>query len=375
MRILVLNYEYPPIGGGAAPVSRDISEEYKRCGDKIVVVSMSCGNLPYYSVESGVEVYRLNCKRKRKDVCTPIEQYNYIKTVRRFMKEHKELQRYDVCHTHFVIPTGQVAYEIKKKYGIPFIITAHGSDVEGHNKKISMKIMHVLLRHGWRRIVDSASCVVLPSLYLKKRIENNYSKGNYCYIPNGIDYGFYRQLNNPEMKEKRILIMGRIQKFKNVQFVLEVIKIIRQETFFYGWMVDIVGDGPYRAKIEKIIKDSGLSDVICMHGWIDNKSNQLNRILSRATIYISASKFENCPMSVIETTVAGCYPLISDIPAHRQMLEENYRFSLDSYEDLLQKLKQVIQMQNRTEFIPDMLRYDRKKVIKEYRNLLRKCKR
>ena len=53
MKILILNYEYPPIGGGAAPVSRDISEELKKCGDEIVVVSMSWGDLPYCSVENG----------------------------------------------------------------------------------------------------------------------------------------------------------------------------------------------------------------------------------------------------------------------------------------------------------------------------------
>jgi len=175
--------------------------------------------------------------------------------------------------------------------------------------------------------------------------------------------------------QKRILIMGRIQKFKNVQFIMDVIKIIRQEPYFYGWVVDIVGDGPYRAEIEKKIDDNGLSDVVCMHGWIDNKSSQLKRILSRAAIYISASSFENCPMSVIETTLAGCYPLVSDIPAHRQMLEEKYRFSLDTYKELEQKIKQAIQMQNRPEFLPDMSGYDGEKVTKEYRNLLGKYKR
>ena len=375
MKILILNYEYPPIGGGAAPVSRDISEELKKCGDEIVVVSMSWGDLPYYSVENGVTVYRLDCKRKRKDTCTPIEQYNYIRAVRRFMKEHQELQSYDVCHAHFVIPTGQAAYENKKKYGIPFIITVHGSDVEGHNKRFSVKVMHRLLRHGWRRIVDSAGCVVSPSLYIKQRMERNYPNGKYYYIPNGADHAFYRSLNKPEMKEKRILIMGRIQKFKNVQFIMDVIKIIRQEPYFYGWVVDIVGDGPYRAEIEKIIDDNGLSDVVCMHGWIDNKSSQLKRILSRAAIYISASSFENCPMSVIEATLAGCYPLVSDIPAHRQMLEGKYRFSLDTYTELAKKLKQAIQMQNRSEFLPEMSGYDGKKVTKEYRNLLGKYKR
>lgn len=40
MRILVLNYEYPPLGGGAAPVSRDISIQLAKRGHDVTIVTM-----------------------------------------------------------------------------------------------------------------------------------------------------------------------------------------------------------------------------------------------------------------------------------------------------------------------------------------------
>ena len=46
MKILVLNYEYPPIGGGGASVSRDIAVHLVELGHEVVVVTMKYGDLP-----------------------------------------------------------------------------------------------------------------------------------------------------------------------------------------------------------------------------------------------------------------------------------------------------------------------------------------
>jgi hypothetical protein len=42
-------------------------------------------------------------------------------------------QRYDVNHTHFIVPTGLLARLIKTWNGLPFVVTVHGSDVPGYN--------------------------------------------------------------------------------------------------------------------------------------------------------------------------------------------------------------------------------------------------
>ena len=53
MKILVLNYEYPPIGGGGASVSRDIAVHLVELGHEVVVVTMKYGDLPEYVDENG----------------------------------------------------------------------------------------------------------------------------------------------------------------------------------------------------------------------------------------------------------------------------------------------------------------------------------
>lgn len=56
MKILVLNYEYPPLGGGAASVSRDLSTQLAYRGHDVTVVTMGYQNLPAYEEVQKVKV-------------------------------------------------------------------------------------------------------------------------------------------------------------------------------------------------------------------------------------------------------------------------------------------------------------------------------
>lgn len=329
---------------------------------------MGYRELPAYEKMQEVKVYRLKCLRKKKNSCMPWEQYTYLLAVRRFMKEHMKTHAYDVCHAHFIIPTGEVALWLNRTYGLPYIITAHGSDVEGHNQKKYMKIMHRMLRSSWRKIVDCSKGVIAPSVYLQNLMKAKYAQGKYLFIPNGLDIGRYRLLAVRENKEKSILLMGRLQRHKNIQTVFRALAKVD----ILGWTVNVLGDGPYRDELERLILELGLADHVKFHGWIDNGSAEQLRYLQSASIYITASHFENCPMAVIEAIAAGCYPLLSDIPAHRQLVSENkYYFGANDVQELAYKLQTVIVKAEEgfTDKI-DISRFDWKRVIGQYEKVL-----
>lgn len=368
MNILILNYEFPPLGGGAAPVSRDIAHKYGEMGHKVVVLTMGYKGLPAHDTAEGVDIYRLKCWRSKKSSCKPWEQYTYILAVKRFMRHHMKSHNYDVCHTHFVIPTGVAAKWVKRKYNIPYIITAHGSDVEGHNSKMTMIVMHRVLRCAWRKIVDESKWVVSPSVYLKCLMEKNHPSNKYIYIPNGIEWDKFHALSDKKNKKKRILVMGRLQSFKNVQTIIQALARVK----LGEWRVDILGDGPYRMELEKLAEKLQLSDKVIFYGWIDNGTDEQLQMIARASIYISASRIDNCPMSVIEAIAAGCYPLLSDIPAHRQLVSgDEYFFETNNAEMLSELIDKKIRIiENSDEKLPDVAEYDWGNIIQKYIELM-----
>ena len=83
-------------------------------------------------------------------------------------------------------------------------------------------------------------------------------------------------------------------------------------------MLRVAGDGPYRAELEKIASECGVSDKVQFLGWIDNKSDLLKETLARASVFASMSRFESFGISAAEAVASGCRVVLSDIPAHRQ---------------------------------------------------------
>lgn len=364
MKILVLNYEFPPVGGGGGTASEDIAVTYAKLGHSVTVLTMGFQELPVSESKNDIEIIRLDCGRKKASSCSPIEQYRYIKEVEKYFFEHKEIQKCDICHVHFVVPTGEAAYRIRKKYDIPYIITAHGSDVDGYSSKIVVRIMHKILKYRWRTIVKNAGCVVSPSQYLLGLIRHNYVDGNYNIIPNGIDSKEYNKIESIN-RQKKILIMGRLQEHKNVQFVLTAYAKLN----IPDWKVEVVGDGPYRDTLESLAKEMNISGQVQFHGWIKHNDEFMKKLLSESAIYISASKYENCPMSVIEAATAGCYPLVSDILAHREILPAEYLFELDNDDCLRRKLLERAK-KYREPFEVDTSKYDLSKVADQYIGIL-----
>jgi hypothetical protein len=55
-----------------------------------------------------------------------------------------------------------LAHVLRWRTGLPYVITAHGSDVPGFNPN-RFKTLHKVLAPAWRRIVREAAGIVAPS--------------------------------------------------------------------------------------------------------------------------------------------------------------------------------------------------------------------
>jgi glycosyltransferase involved in cell wall biosynthesis len=333
LKILMLNYEFPPLGGGASPVSYEISKGLVKLGHKVDVVTMGYKDLPAFEKKEGINVYRVKCMRSKKEICHPWEQLSYLRSAKKFLRKHLKDNRYDICHCHFIIPTGVLALWVKKKFGLDYVITSHGSDVLGYNNKRSFKYLYPIVKGKWKEVVKEAKVVTTPSKFLQDKIKAITKEGNLVVIPNGIDPAKFK----PMKKEKKILVVARLFENKGVQDVLDALKGMDMK----GWKVDIVGEGPYRAELER--RARGLEKVVKFHGWVDNNSKKMKELYGKASVFVSASWFESFGLTVLEGMSAGCYPLISDIGGHKQfdLKKENY-FKLGNVSDLRKKLEKLV---------------------------------
>src|SRR5262245_23087436 len=70
LRILLINYEYPPVGGGGGNNTRHIARALAHLGHAPFVLTAACGDLPRREVMDGVTVVRIPALRRRPDRAT-----------------------------------------------------------------------------------------------------------------------------------------------------------------------------------------------------------------------------------------------------------------------------------------------------------------
>lgn len=305
MKILCLNYEYPPLGGGGAAVSKGLAEELVKAGHEVDLVTSRMKDLPARETIGGVDIHRVNCLRHHLHYTTTFELLTQVyPTFRRALALIRE-KNYDLIHTHFIYPTGLVSYLLNKVTGLPYIITVHGSDVPGYNPD-RFGLEHKLSHPIWKAIVKNSAGLICPSNHIMALLRLSTDKPA-TIIPNGITVK-----PAPAVERKnQILVVSRLFKRKGVQYLLNAIRDLDTD-----WKVLIVGDGPYLNELKALAK--GVRPTVEFTGYLQGKP--LQDLYHTSKIFVFSSLQENFPIVLLEAMEAGCAIISSDIDGAREVI-------------------------------------------------------
>jgi glycosyltransferase involved in cell wall biosynthesis len=294
MRILTLSYEFPPLGGGGSKVVAGLSRQLASLGHTVDVITMGYRGLPRREQVDGVTVYRVPCLRFSTSVCTPPELASYLCSAIPLALRLARENRYDINHTHFIFPDGLAALLVKKRTGLPYVVTAHGSDVPSFNPH-RFRLMHRLLGPVWQRVVAGADRIISPSRHLSHLIRQSRDATRIDLIPNGIDPTRYRA-DRP--RARRVLVVSRLFERKGVQHLLQALDGLQVDH-----QVEIVGSGPYLPALKSMAGQ--LSTSISFRGWLDGASPELKELYETSSIFVLTSEMENFPIVLLEAMAAG----------------------------------------------------------------------
>jgi glycosyltransferase involved in cell wall biosynthesis len=271
-----------------------MSRELAASGHEVDLVTMSFQDQPREEVVNGVRIYRVPCLRKAKHSCTTPEAFTYLAGAMPTIHRLLSTQRYDIAQAHFILPDGLLARQAKRYSGLPYVITAHGSDVPGYNPH-RLRAAHQMVRPVWKAIVEGASRVICPSEILEQLVQvQQPGPGKTVVIPNGLQVGPY----TPRTLSPRVLLVTRMLERKGVQYVLDALA----ETSVVA-EVNIVGDGPYLPELRR--RADALRSPAKFWGWLDNRSPELRHIYESSGIFVLPSEAENFPIVLLEAMAAG----------------------------------------------------------------------
>ena len=310
VRVLMLNYEFPPLGAGGSTSSFNLARNVVALGHEVDVVTMGFRGVPSQETMDGIRVFRVPSVRARREVCHTHEMATYVASGTMKAAMLASQNQYDLVNAHFIFPTGPIAYAIRRLRGLPYVLTARGSDVPGHNPN-RFRFDHQLLHPVWRGLVYDADAVVAVSRHLASRIEANAPGVAVQTIPNGCSpLGPADDAARPAETDgrngrMRVLMVTRLHEFKGVQYMLEAASRVSLDL-----EVNIVGDGPYRSTLEA--QAARIGKPVRFWGWLDRSSPEMWRLYRESSVFVFPSEREGSPTVVQEAMSAGLAVVAAD---------------------------------------------------------------
>lgn len=183
----------------------------------------------------------------------------------------------NVVHAQNIYPDGMLAYYIRKRYHIPYIITSH-NELRYFNHFISKRLAMKIFRNAYK---------VTPLNYSNYQTFLQNKLNNIIHIPLGFDEKFLRLKRKNNHDEVRIITVARLVKLKNIDKVIHALYSINQK---YHFRYTIVGDGPEKEYLTRLVNQYNMQDRIQLTGKIPYQ--QIADVLSEHDIFVMPSYFE-----------------------------------------------------------------------------------
>ena len=303
MRIGIFSDTYIPQINGVSTSIEMLRKGLERNGHKVYIVTVNPSGLKYKYDENvlripgvpiGIFDYRL----------TSVYPAFAIKTIKSW--------NLDVIHSQTEFGIGTFARIISKQLNIPLVHTYHTMYedyihyiTKGYFKKTSKKLVEYLTLF----YCDStATELIVPTKKTYDLFKEKYKvKRNVHIIPTGIEIEKYsknysldkinRLKKSLKINDEKVLIfVGRLGLEKSVDFLIENHKKINAKLL-------IIGDGPERTNLEKLVKKLKLNDKVIFTGKVALKDIGLYYKLG--DIFVTASKTETQGLTVIEALAAS----------------------------------------------------------------------
>ncbi len=328
-RLLLINYEFPPLGGGAANATDNTARELAALGDEVLVVTSAFGDLPRVErLASGVEIRRIPTLRRRRDRSSVVEMLAFLASSLVMTPWIAARWRPHATIAYFGLPCGPAAWMVKALFGVPYLVSLRGGDVPGFQHRgiaLYHRLAGPLIGWLWRR----ATAVVANSEGLAALARQFAPDQPVEIIPNGVDAARFTPQGPEQAGEAlgaceaggslNLLFVGRVVWQKGLDVLLEALAGLPPD-LRNGLSLTIVGDGPAREALNAQAARLGLSGCVVFQGWLGRE--ELPMAYRAADVFVFPSRDEGMPNVVLEAMAAGLPVVATRIAGSRDLVVE-----------------------------------------------------
>jgi glycosyltransferase involved in cell wall biosynthesis len=314
---LLLNYEFPPLGGGAGRGTYNLARELAKKGyDVDVLTSKAPGQQPEEELE-GFTVHRVLSWRKGIHDCGFRGAITFVLFAIPVFLRLNRAKSYHILHYYFGLPTGVLQWLPGRHRRVPYIISLRGSDVPGYdNFNTQLQYFHRLLLPVTRAIWNNAARIVALSEALRETALKTAPEVDIEVIANGIESEQFNSAGTLHTSSKiQLICVARLVERKGIQHLLRALQVMQHDVH-----LTIVGEGNYKQDLINIADQYQVSDKVTFHGYCPRED--LAELYCANDIFVLPTMAESfglvfieamaCCLPVIGTTVGGVPDIVTE---------------------------------------------------------------
>lgn len=321
MHILIINYEYPPLGGGGAVGTAILAEALADRGHQVTVITSNHSSKGVKTTcENGVDVIRIPVLlRDSRATASLISMGSFNVTAPIYVWARRRQIQADVVNTHFAVPTGPAGHLIARILKSPHVMTLVGGEI----------YRQPLETEGYRnpfipwtvRFVSHAASLITAISQDTRQGAQRFSKirkpiyiAPYPFAPPGY-------LESPPAKEivpetYRLVAAGRLVHRKGYDILIRALSHLKD----LQWELRILGDGPQKDNLEALADRLGIGDRVFCLGFLPRE--QFWDVMAQSDLFILATLHEGlglvyheamyCGMPIVTTNNGGQTDFLSE---------------------------------------------------------------
>ncbi|MDD4381953.1 MAG: glycosyltransferase family 4 protein [Candidatus Dojkabacteria bacterium] len=313
MRLLLLNYEYPPLGGGAATATYNMLQQFKNRKDlDVTLLTSSVAGFEQEKIGRNIRIIKFDIKKdgelhnqsNRNLLSYSSQAYKWI------ISNRKE---FDLIHAFFGIPCGFIAM----LSGLPYIVSLRGSDVPFYSpkyEKLDKYVFKYLDRIIWRK----AFKVFANSEGLRDLAYKTYDRKEIGLIYNGVDTDIFK----PAIKDKGFIVVStsRLTSRKGLDYLLKAFAKFEKgkkdvELRFYG-------DGEEKENLIELAKKLKIENSTEFFG--DKNRKDLAVLVPKCHVFVLSSKNEGMSNSLLEAMASGLACIATNVGGAKELIDGGY---------------------------------------------------
>ena len=314
MRILMISDVYFPRINGVSTSIQTFIKELQQLGHQVTLIAPGYNSQQDIIFEPDTGIIRIPARQVLFD---PEDRFMNRRAIRELMPYlHK--QQYDVIHIQTPFVAHYLGVWLARELGLPSVETYHTFFEEylyHYLPLVPKRLMRYLTKRYTTKQCNQVDQVIVPSSAMRDVLRTYGVKTNVQILPTGIpsqDYapgdGLRFRMDFGILPDRPVMLtVGRVAFEKNIGFLVEVVKTIRER--IPNVLFIIAGEGPMLPQLKKRARREGLQRHIMFVGYLD-RATQLQDCYRAANVFVFASRTETQGLVLLEA-MAQELPVIS----------------------------------------------------------------